>query len=255
MEAEDHVAASRDRLLVLDLGSRDYHLDAEEFIAWWRGRWPRTGLVLASPGIWTMERHLIAVLGRGAQVLCAPRHVDPEAWWDVLRTGVAGPLIDEIWGDLATVAATLGRSIPYPGEVQSLLRKAPEVRARDGFTKQYARRERRSLTSRMRRAFTDRARTTIYGFRLLWFIKLREEGWTPWDVARFLAYEDSSTAARGLRTVWRLGVRDLEQVSYSTMVQIMVEWLTEPKRLLEHLRSLPGLRARMRFAVTESQRS
>jgi hypothetical protein len=93
----------------------------------------------------------------------------------------------------------------------------------------------------------------IYGFRLLWAMKLREEGWSPWDVARFLSYEDSSHAARKLKLFWRVGMRDLNRIPYPRLVEEYVAWLTPTGGFLARLHSLQDLRARLqRLAVTYS---
>ncbi len=252
-EAEEYVPANRDGLLTLDLGSRDYHPDLEEFVEEWRTMYPATGVVLVSPGMWAFERHLIAALGRGSEILCHPLHLDPSAWQEVLQSGVAGPLLAELWHDFRSATDAMTRKIQYEGEVLTVMEAAPSVRLVEEYTRHAT--ERRTLSSRVKRAFGAQTRAMLYGFRLLWLLKLREEGWEPWDVARFLGYEDSSEAARGMRRFWGIGLRELDRVPYQVIVHTTADWLTERRGLIARLRSVNDLRGRVRSNLAPSSGS
>lgn len=243
-EAEYHVAHNRDQLLAVDLGSTYRTDDIVEFVQRWQAEWPTYFIVLIAPGSRPDEPALIRLLGPGRDVLRAAECTLPGNWHTIIRAAVVGPLLASMWWDLTTAAKQLGRPIEYPHRVLTLLDQCPSIRRVEEYTRQHQH-ERRSLKSQLRRAFELRTRTMIYGFRLLWVMRLREEEWTPLHAARFLCYQDSSHAARKLRLFWRLGMRELDRIPYHQVVGETTDWLTGSRGFLARVHSLQDLRTRV----------
>lgn len=243
-EAEYHVQENRDQLLAVDLGSSYHAHDIVAFVERWQLDYPTSFMVLVAPGVRVGESALVNALGSGRDVLGTDEYVQAAVWYALLRDAVAGPLVASMWWDLTTAATRLGRFIEYPSQVLTILDKCPSIRRVEEYTRQHQH-ERRSLKSQLRRAFESRTRTMIYGFRLLWAMRLREEEWTPWDAARFLCYADSSHAARKLRLFWRLGMRELDRIPYQQVVGETTDWLTGSRGFLVRMHSLQDLRARI----------
>ena len=210
------------RWIALDLASSTLHREYPSFVGEWRRQHPYTTFVYCLPcvhydegpvGMLCMARAPGVVMGQ--QDWCRP-----EAWYELLGRGPVVRFGSMLAEDMVlAMAAREANGYPLPEtrrrQILDVLKAAAEYR------------HTQDLPAELRRDH-DCIKGLFFGSRLLWYAKLRDEGFAPWFIAQVLGYQDSTQAGSAIREVWDVGLRELYHVPYRILVEHYAEWLTKP---------------------------
>ena len=238
------------QVLVVDVGDMTLRPALPTAIPNWRFQYPGTAFVYVG-GV--QDLLLAARLMRLAPGWL-PDGLSAEVWYPMVREAIFGARAASMQADIVRETERLGRVVTSQMQVWSLLERAPAVTNIEQFCNSHGI-ERRSFVSRLRRGSRKRTAALLAAFRLLWAMKLQEEGWEPGDIARFMGFEDATAAARRLRSIWGIGKRELSTVPYGRFVPLVANWITEDGGLLgirATSLSLTPLRARLRGLVSDA---
>jgi hypothetical protein len=245
-------------VLLLDLGSCCDDPSVAPVLRAWECFRPGSEVVILAP-LLDRERELRATvtlvreLQRArARVMTTSDFYRDDVWRNLGQERQRATLEAELRSEL--LAAVRATRRPLRGEplVWEILHEAPlqaaihasadtllaDVRA-DAVSTASARKRRWRL---LRQAGQLPASWLVLVFRVLWFAKLREQGWSAGEVARFLGFASPRELRLTVRRRFGVGVRTLKDVRYEDALRWAAGLLTTPEAKLGRLtlRALVG---------------
>ena len=235
-------------VLLLDLGSCCRHHELVTLIRVWAAFHPSSEIVVFTPLI-DREAELQAVVSLVAglrtevvRVLSASDFFRDESWRNLWRMRERAGLQAGIRVDFLAAVRATGRPLTGATAVLRLLADAaagPRTTARDdAFDASAAvvrsrERERKNAWQQLRRVGQLPPSWLLLVFRVLWYAKLREDGWSSPRIASFLGFSSPRHFRLNVSRRLGIGLRSLRQVSYQSALAWAAKLLTTPHETLQ----------------------
>jgi hypothetical protein len=240
-------------LLILDLGGCCMDPDLVPIIRAWETYHPGSELVLFTPLI-ERDAELRAVVSVvretrfvDTRVMTASDFYRDEVWRNLRGLEPAGLLDVDLRTELVRAAAALGRGIRAEALILQLLHSTAESTVMEAARRRGVRcagldlpNERRAIWKRLRASRQLPASWLLAIFRLLWYTKLRERGWSTTRIAQHLGYPSARRFRVMLRRRFGISIRELEGVRHADAIGWAAELLVAEHRTLASL-SMTGL--------------
>lgn len=245
-DISDAIELGIDRsVLLLDLGSCCRQGELLALVRVWAVFHPGSEIVLFTPLV-EREAELRAALNLVAglrtavvRVLTASDFYREEAWQNLWRMRERAALQSAIRADLLAAINDIGRPLAAAPVVLGLLAEAgngteggeqDEEVARSAAVRRLRARERKMVWQRLRQSGQLPSSWLLVIFRLLWYAKLREEGWPSSRIAEFLGFRSPRHFRLKVSRRLGAGLKALRVVSYEDSLRWAAELLTAPNR-------------------------
>ena len=230
--------------LVVDLGCGDLCSQYFRMVRRWHADFPACGLLYVLPLLnpsaeIALLTQLVRAVGGVSLVLRECDIVDGEevkvpveVLAERLNAALRATINEQVFLELQDqlLEAVGEAQIIEQTSVLNVLRQAPTVFSYEDYCT-WKGQDRRSAWRKQQVAGQRACTELIRAFRLLWAVRLRELGWSPGHVARFMGYEDASECARRIGAVFELGKREVDQLSTRTVIacyaNLLVRTVTE----------------------------
>lgn len=234
-------------VLLLDLGSCCRQEELVTLVRVWAAFHPSSEILLFTPLVdREAELHAAVSLVAGVRsavvrVLSASDFFRDESWRNLWVMRERAALQAEIRTDLLAAIGATGRPLAAATAVLGLLAEAaagqrktvPDAFAPNPDVARVRVRQRKNVWQQLRRLGQLPPSWLLLVFRVLWYAKLREDGWSPTRIASFLGF----TSSRHFRlTVSRrlgIGLRSLRTLSYESALAWAAKILTTPYPTLQ----------------------
>ena len=229
-------------VLLLDLGSCCADLTVTPIMRAWECFCPGSELVILAP-LLDRERELrtaVALVGElqhvRARVMTTSDFYRDEVWRNLREGGDRAALEAELREELMAAVRATGRPLRGEPLVLELLheaRRQGEARMAGATSPTHvgsdgADRARKHRWRLLRRAGQLPATWLLLVFRVLWYAKLREQGWRASEVAAFLGFASPRDLRLTVRRRLGVGVRTLKCIRREQALRWAAELLTTP---------------------------
>lgn len=235
--ARDALVSRHDATLVfLDLGVCCREQGLRAAIEPWARRHPAAEVILFVPLLdRECETHTmfeLAALGIG-RVLTASDFARAEVWAAIrARHGVA-VLRDQILADFRDEVQRGGRSLRAAAVVERILANVPTnapccamAAARHATPASTNSAQRKAVWQELRRAGQMPASWLVLLFRVVWYARLRERGWSAQTIAQMLGYRTPRLLRMTLKRRFGVCMRELHEMQYAAALHWAVELCT-----------------------------
>jgi hypothetical protein len=223
-------------VLLLDLGSCCEQSELVSLVQIWAAFHPGSEVVVFTP---LLERELelkatVALVRevRSAEVrvLTTSDFYRDEVWRNLGEMRQRAALHAELRADLLSVVHSIGRPLPAARVVFQMLADAarpddPRATADAPAARMHAR-ERKSIWKLLRRSGQLPASWLLLVFRVLWYAKLRSEGWSARQIAAFLGFETPRHFRLAVTRRLRTRITELNRLPYPRALEWAAELLT-----------------------------
>jgi hypothetical protein len=219
-------------VLLLDLGSCCKDESLEHVLRTWEAYRPGGEVVVFTPLI-DREAELKAAVTlvrvlrlAETRVMTASDFYRDEVWRNLGELGQRSALESELRRELVAAVQELGRRIRAEPVVLQILHDAPryaDISAAAstalGRVRVRADTQRKALWKLLRRSGQMPASWLLLVFRVLWYVKLREKGWSTDQIAHFLSFPSARHLRMTLRRRFGVGVGELKRVRYDDVLR------------------------------------
>jgi hypothetical protein len=243
-EITDALELGIDRaVLLLDLGSCCRQDELVTLLRVWAAFHPSSEIVVFTPLVdREAELHSVVSLVAGlraevVRVLSASDFFRDESWRNIWMMRERASLQAEIRADLVAVISAMRRPLAAATAVLGVLADAAPAYSKttpgDAFGASAAvtrarERRRKSVWQHLRRAGQLPPSQLLLVFRVLWYAKLREDGWSSQRIASFLGFSSPRHFRLSVSRRLGIGLRSLRGLSYESALTWAARLLTTP---------------------------
>lgn len=238
-------------VLLLDLGSCCADASLGAVVSTWAAYRPGSEVILFTP-LLDRERELkvaVSILtttcSAEVRVMTASDFYRDEVWRTLAALRERAALEAELRGEFLTAVAETGRPLRAEPVVLELLHQAPKhpdieaapetALARVRLASEKSGSERTMLWKLLRRSGQMPASWLLLVFRVLWYVKLRERGWSAGRIARFLGFASPRHFRKTVRRRFGVGITQLAAVRYADALRWAAALVTSDHSRLGHL--------------------
>jgi hypothetical protein len=176
------------------------------------------------------------------RVLSASDFFRDESWRNLWRMRERAGLQAETRADLLAVISATGRPLAAATAVLGLLADAAREAASNTEDRRFAastavtrerERQRKIIWQHLRRAGQLPPSWLLLVFRVVWYAKLREDGWSSQRIASFLGFRSPRHFRLSVSRRLGVGLRSLHNVSYASALAWAAEVITTPHDTLQ----------------------
>jgi hypothetical protein len=246
-------------MLFLDLGSCCADPTVEPIVRIWELYRPGSEVVAFTPLV-DRERELRTAVGlvqglrlAKVRVMTASDFYRDEVWQNLAVARGRATLESELRRDLLIAVTETGRPLRAEPVLLELLHEAPhhaQIRASAALPLDDVRlganksdQTRRARWRLLRRAGQLPASSLVLVFRLLWYLKLREAGWSTARISQFLGFPSARHFRSTVQRRFGVGLRALRGVRYADGLRWAAELITSDYASLGRLpvKALAGM--------------